>query len=523
MDCARSELPGAVFETNDDRLAEAAPLMIRIHAHALHLDARLVEGTERTHRDDDAVELADQEVAPVPEIRRLERFRRRKILPMRPRVDVGAGLFEPEHVELDHSLVVARLVPADLERRHERELASNCSSSVRICPYAARVAFADFVVPMRRALEAAWGGALTLGEPERLSNRDHVARVAVRDAAGETTSVVVKEPRPDGVRQFASEWAALEALGSVESAVPPRLLAASADPPFLVMEDVGGGPSLAGLLLGDERVAASAALVTFAEGLADLHAAGIAHVDLFEARMHALGCEPTATTYDAAFPMRDNRAAWTDALAELGIDAGALDTDLDEIAGALTEPGPFRGIVHGDPCPDNVRFVDGRLRVFDFETAFVGHVLLDATYLSVPFPSCWCVASLPPRLVAPANAAYRARLGMVDATHWDHQVTLAWAAWLVATIPRQLERTRDENPEWGVSTLRARVAGRLTRFAERTTAVNELHALTETMRRMRDLLVARWPEDDTELPAYPAFAEPGERVATPPDWWSETM
>ena len=44
---------------------------------------------------------------------------------MRPRVDMGAGLFEAEHVELVHALVVARLVAADLERRHDRELASN--------------------------------------------------------------------------------------------------------------------------------------------------------------------------------------------------------------------------------------------------------------------------------------------------------------------------------------------------------------------------------------------------------------
>ena len=54
--------------------------------------------------------------------------------------------------------------------------------------------------------------------------------------------MVVKEPRPDGFRQFASEWAALEALCDDDMPVAPRLLAASADPPFIVMEDVGGRP-----------------------------------------------------------------------------------------------------------------------------------------------------------------------------------------------------------------------------------------------------------------------------------------
>jgi hypothetical protein len=60
------------------------------------------------------------------------------------------------------------------------------------------------------------------------------------------------------------------------------------------------------------------------------------------------------------------------------------------------------------------------------------------------------------------------------------------------------------------------------RFVDRTTAVDELPALTESMRTMRDLLVDRWPHDDAVLRAYPAFAKPGERVAGRPDWWSET-
>ena len=96
------------------------------------------------------------------------------------------------------------------------------------------------------------------------------------------------------------------------------------------------------------------------------------------------------------------------------------------------------------------------------------------------------------------------------------------AAWLVATVPRQIDQAHDANPTWGITTVRERIAGRLSRFVDRTTAVDELPALTETMRRVRDLLVDRWPRDDTVLRAYPAFATRGERVAGPPDWWSET-
>ena len=45
---------------------------------------------------------------------------------------------------------------------------------------------------------------------------------------------------------------------------------------------------------------------------------------------------------------------------------------------ALTETG-YRGLVHGDACPDNVRFLDGRCRIFDFEHSGWGAVALDAS------------------------------------------------------------------------------------------------------------------------------------------------
>ena len=282
-------------------------------------------------------------------------------------------------------------------------------------------------------------------------------------------------------------------------------------------------PSLASLLLGDDRDAASAALIAYAEGIADLHAVGIANVDTFEQCMRDLGCTPTSTGYETAFPVGTNRVAWQALLDELGIDGStSLGADLDALATAIAEPGRYRGIVHGDPCPDNVRLVSDRLRVYDFEYASIGHVLLDAAYLSVPFPTCWCVASLPSSLVTRANAAYRERLGVVDEEAWHRELTLACAAWLVATVPRQIDQARDANPTWGITTVRERIAGRLGRFVDRTTAVDELPALTATMRKVRDLLVDRWPRDDSVLRAYPAFAEPGERVAGPPDWWSET-
>jgi hypothetical protein len=70
----------------------------------------------------------------------------------------------------------------------------------------------------------------------------------------------------------------------------------------------------------------------------------------------------------------------------------------------VSRPGP------GDACPDNVRFLDGRCPIFHFEHSGWGAGVLDAYYLLVPFPSCWCFGRLPASVAAPAMLAYRGRL-----------------------------------------------------------------------------------------------------------------
>src|SRR5689334_2327080 len=64
------------------------------------------------------------------------------------------------------------------------------------------------------------------------------------------------------------------ALSVLPSEVPaPRLLAASAIPPVVVMSDLGDGPSVADALLGTDPAAAADAVVAWARTLAGLHRA----------------------------------------------------------------------------------------------------------------------------------------------------------------------------------------------------------------------------------------------------------
>ena len=373
------------------------------------------------------------------------------------------------------------------------------------------------------ALAAAWSTRVTLVSPERLWGRENVLRFEVdaHGVSGVPASVVLKRPTDErSERGFAPERAALTVLGSDDRSVSPQLFAAADDPQFVVMEDLAGGPSLADLLLARDRDAATRGLLLYAEALADLHVAGLTARDQFEARLRAHHRDPR----EAQWMQRPSSSDLTSQLEALGVTATGVEADLAVIDRALSQPGDFDSIVHGDPCPDNCRITEGRLRLFDFEITFVGHMLIDALYLVVPFPTCWCVAALPEDVAGHALDTYRARIADVvpaatDDRVWAREVRLIWAAWITSAVFRTLARARSGEEAWGTSTRRERVVTRLASFVAHAPSSDPLPAFTACAEQVLAALRKHWAPDEPALPAYPALAGPGERVATPPDHW----
>lgn len=101
---------------------------------------------------------------------------------------------------------------------------------------------------------------------------------------------------------------------------------------------------------------------------------------------------------------------------------------------------PYRSLVHGDPCPDNV-FIDGVTAVFvDFDFASLGSCLRDGAYLHMPFATCWCVNQVPEGTRRRAIAVYRAGLtsafpALADDGEYARAVADACAWWAVAMNP----------------------------------------------------------------------------------------
>jgi Phosphotransferase enzyme family len=356
-----------------------------------------------------------------------------------------------------------------------------------------------------RAAEAllarVWGRGTSVRAAEPIWDRGHVVRLHL--ATGR--SVVMK--RRTGTDTFGVELATLEYLNGMPEPVAPRLLGADADAGILLMEDLGPGASLADSLLTGDRSRVRADLVSYAEALGSMHAWSMGRP-----RDSHLGTPPWPGA------VARGKDAFLGAAVSLGLPAVAAGTEIDQLSLLLDETG-YHGLVHGDACPDNVRFLDGRCRIFDFEHSGWGAVVLDASYLLAPFPSCWCFGRLPASVAAPAMSAYRGRLeaaGIGLGPSWDVAMTAALGAWIVAWGDA-IAKVLEEDDKWGTTTMRPRLLTWLRSFTSAAGRSGVLPGLRVLAGGLHERLSARWPEAVTA--DYPALARPGSAQVQVPDFW----
>jgi Ser/Thr protein kinase RdoA (MazF antagonist) len=363
-------------------------------------------------------------------------------------------------------------------------------------------------------LARAWGPGCEIRAATAIWKRRHVFRLQVT-----TDRSVVLKRRGDQDGSFGVELAALEYLNAMPVPVAPRLVAADAQAGLLLMEDLGPGPSLADALLAGDRERARADLVSYAEALGAMHAWSMGRAgELAGLRARYAPQVPLSPAWLGA--VGRGREAFGEAVAALGLAVDGVGAEIDEILFLLNGPG-YLGLVHGDACPDNMRFRADGCRLFDFETSGWGPVVLDAAYLLAPFPSCWCFARLPAEVAAAALDAYRAVVqaaGLELSPDWDAAMAAAVAAWIVARGP-MINRVlvQGEDREWGTTTLRPRLAAWLGSFTEAAGRAGVLPRLRDAAGALLERLGSRWPQ--TAVPDYPALAGPGSARVVVPEWW----
>lgn len=315
-----------------------------------------------------------------------------------------------------------------------------------------------------------------------------------------------------------AERAALELLSAMPDSPAPALLGASDDVDILVMEHLPPAPSVADALLGDDRAAADAAVVGLAETLARVHAWTTDREPEYQAIRRRLDLPRESQRWsdvtDAGIDQFRRTAA------ALGVETPPVfEAEARQVVERLRAPGWWRGLVHGDPCPDNTSVIDGQVRLFDFEHTNFGSVLLDASYVMAPFPTCWCFGRLPPALSERAVAAYRRVLATVhpeaaDDEAWGGALAVALCSWILAR-GAVVERAVTEDGEWGTTTIRPRLLQWMDAFLAAESS--ELPGLTATIADLRAALGDRW--SDARLPDYPSLPTPGDHPTVQAPAW----
>jgi hypothetical protein len=267
-------------------------------------------------------------------------------------------------------------------------------------------------------LSRRFGAPITLADPVDLGGSERTTVLRVRVASTPFSlpkTLVIKHYGPLagelGAESFAREAVSYQLFTALseDERMCPELFAHDATERLLVLEDLGRSPTLTDKLLGRDPRGAEGALLSWARSLGKLHASTAGREADFDALMRRLGRDRYVDPL-----VEDGRRALRE-LPELfdqllGIpDDGSAELVADHI-GWLLDGSKRRAFSPSDLCPENNLITGKGVRFLDFEGGGMRDVLLDAAYLRVPFPSCWCAFELPAGMSEAMLAAWRAEV-----------------------------------------------------------------------------------------------------------------
>lgn len=391
--------------------------------------------------------------------------------------------------------------------------------------------FGPLLAKAQVLLSATLNTPIQLLNAERLTEderRNIVLRCAVAGAPGEQrASVIIKQVvaehyNPDDTdswdtQRFFRDWAGAEFLSVVagETAHGPRFYGGDRELGFIILEDLGAHQSLVEPLLEQDAGSAEQALLAFMARLGKMHADTIGAAARFEAITRTINPNNPVDVQSACRQNAEQFRTQAGQLRvrfeeQLGVQVAAgFSDEIEQICAALAEPGDFLAYVHGDPCPDNMFYNNGEMRLIDFEFGHYSHALRDGVYGRIFFPTCWCCNRIPEDLVRRMEQVYRAELGRTcpaarDDQRFNTALGTMCAFWLLGTLGWQLEGALEDDHTWGIATVRSRIVSRLKIFSELSASFGLFPALASTAESLRESLSKRWQETELLL-LYPAF------------------
>ncbi|QRK12120.1 phosphotransferase [Archangium violaceum] len=332
---------------------------------------------------------------------------------------------------------------------------------------------------------------MLLGSPELLKTgtRSVVVRAQVR--GGPVPGIILKHFRDEPVCGF-DDWAGAEFLTRRAPELGPRFLAGDVDARLFVQEDLGHGRSLEELLRGEDERAAAGGVLATARLVGQLHARTMGLKSEYELIRQALPPRHQRVRVENARFLLEHEGRLLRWLSAVEAEAApGTREDLETVARALADPGPFLAFTHGDLAPGNVLFTPGGPRLLDFEYAGMRHAMYDALMwlVTVPFPD---------ELVSRADITYRIALSsQCEAAQVDSQWARARATVALARTvnlfqwlpPRVLEEDREWAP--GLSE-RAALLHHLARCRALLAPADGFPGLARTLRTLESRLSERW-------------------------------
>jgi hypothetical protein len=186
-----------------------------------------------------------------------------------------------------------------------------------------------------------------------------------------------------------------------------------------------------------------------------------------------------------------------------------VDDEIARVAATVEDsPGSFLTLCKGDQnVPNDYLRLRGQPRLFDYGSAGLRHALIEG----MPGRMTWgCTMRIPRKLLAPMDAAYRARLALAlpeirDDGPYQRAASEAAGRWhLLHVIHRLPEAIIADRPR-GPTSLRQQVVAWLLAFAELSEELARMPALGASARALHARLCRHWPAEVTELPYYPVF------------------
>ncbi len=361
-------------------------------------------------------------------------------------------------------------------------------------------------------LSQRFGSSITLVDPEDLAGSGPAtvvrARVDSSPFALPRTLVIKHYPdepgpgEPDPFAQEAVSYQLFTAL-SAEDRMCPELLAHNGVRRVLVIDDLGGAPTLLDRLYGADARAAETALLSWSRSLGRLHASTASREADFNALLRRLGGKARGDDTTGVLA-----CAQLPALLErrLGVSTPAAVREIAERAAEKARSACYRAFSPVELWPDNNLVTNEGVRFLDFEHGRVRNALIDAGHLRVPFVSSPDALALPAGMSEAMIAAWRAEVADLwpaladDETLSEYllgsqQVLVWWSTWeLLQAMPHDGARPTGR-PAALVTWWRD-----LARHAERAEA-DEIAAHAWTVAAALDATFG----PGLELALYPAF------------------